>query len=52
LKVFGNAFEPFSYVMQQDVHEFLSCLLLSINDDINQATKFNKPLDRDFVNFD
>ena len=50
LATFGTFFEPFAYVEYQDVHEFLSCLLLSVNEDLNTADKFNKPLDKNFVN--
>lgn len=34
------------------MHEFLSCLLLSLNDDINIANKFDQPMDATLVNTD
>lgn len=49
---FGDSFEQFQSAEQQDVHEFLSCLLLSSNDDINLAPKFNQPIDSRLLNAD
>ena len=40
-KTFGEVFSQFQTYEQQDVHEFLSCLLLSLNEDINTAVKFD-----------
>ena len=34
-KAFSEVFSQFNTSEQQDVHEFLSCLLLSLNEDIN-----------------
>ena len=34
------------------MHEFLSCLLLSLNEDINTATKFDQPMDSQLANTD
>lgn len=34
------------------MHEFLSCLLLSSNEDINFAPKFNQPIDPRLINAD
>ena len=37
---------------QQDVHEFLSCLLLGLNEDINTAPKFDQPMEAQLINTD
>ena len=34
------------------MHEFLSCLLLGANEDINTAVKFDQPLESRLVNTD
>ena len=34
------------------MHEFLSCLLLSLNEDINTAPKFDQPMDSSLINTD
>jgi ubiquitin C-terminal hydrolase len=51
-KAFGEVFSQFQTSEQQDVHEFLSCLLLSLNDDMNIAVKFDMPMDARLVNAD
>lgn len=52
LKVFADEFSQFQSYEQQDVHEFLSCLLLCLNEDLNVAPKFDKPLDERLVDAD
>ena len=52
LRSFGEHFSDFKYQEQQDVHEFLSCLLLSLDEDINIAGKFGKPMDTKIVDRD
>ena len=37
---------------QQDVHEFLSCLLHGLNEDINTASKFDQAMDARLLNTD
>ena len=34
------------------MHEFLSCLLLSVNEDVNTASKFDQPMDGRLINAD
>ena len=51
-KAFSEVFCQFQTYEQQDVHEFLSCLLLGVNEDINTAVKFDQPLDSRLVNTD
>ena len=34
------------------MHEFLSCLLLALNEDINQAPKFDQPMEKNLVDAD
>lgn len=33
------------------MHEFLSCLLLASNEDLNTAPKFDQPMDADLINY-
>jgi len=40
-KAFSDVFSQFQTTEQQDVHEFLSCLLLGLDEDINTAPKFD-----------
>jgi ubiquitin C-terminal hydrolase len=35
----GESFFQFENEEQQDAHEFLSCLLMSLNEDLNVASK-------------
>lgn len=52
LRTFGEAFSEFRYADYQDVHEFLSCLLLSLDEDVNVASKFSYPMDGRVINQD
>lgn len=51
-KAFSEVFSQFQTQEQQDVHEFLSCLMLSINEDLNTAPKFDQPMMSSLVNQD
>ena len=51
-KAFSDVFVQFQTYEQQDVHEFLSCLLLSVNEDVNTASKFDQPMDGRLINAD
>jgi len=51
-RAFCDSFSSFQTTEQQDVHEFLSCLLLSLNEDLNTADKFDQPMEASLVNTD